>query len=398
MFDWKKQIGAHLAGLNLAPTRESEIVEELSQHLEDRFEELLAKGIPEEEARRSVLEELKGGNLLAQELQRLERPIRREPVELGAEKGNRLEGFYRDIGYGSRMLRKSSGFTVVAVLTLALGIGANTFIFSVMNKFLVRPLPVDEPARVVSLNNGPRKGQGSPVFSYANYRDLRDHSDVTTGLLAYEPVPASLNSDGINERVWGYLVSGNYFSVLGAQPALGRLILPEDDREVGAHPVAVISHRCWQQRFGGDPRLVGRGVLINGRTFTIIGVAPPDFVGLELSYVPEIWFPMMMQNEFRPLMPGPAKGSKAWLEDRKVMSVWIAGRLKPRVTVAQAEAALNAVASQLARDYPDEDQEMSITLSRPGVWGGMGRNCRIGFALGLHQFGQSAVGAGSGPA
>jgi putative ABC transport system permease protein len=278
------------------------------------------------------------------------------------------------------MLVKDRGFTAVAAATLALGIGANTSIFSVMNKFLLRPLPVEEPSQIVALNNAPAKGHAIPIFSYANYKDLRNDSDVTTGLIAYEPVPASLSSGGSNDRVWGYLVSGNYFSVLGTRAVVGRLISVNDDSEAGAHPVAVISYSSWQRRFGGDRSIVGHDVLVNGRAFTIIGVAPPEFIGLELSYVPEIWFPLMMQNEFKPLMPGPPKGSRGWFEDRSVLSVFVAGRLKPGVTVAQAETGLKRVAAHLATEYPREIEGMSISLSRPGVWGGFGRGWMLGFS------------------
>jgi predicted permease len=375
MRDWKPEIRAQLEALNLPPARELEIVEEIAQHLEERFTELVAAGASEQEAQQRVLAELGRDQLLAQGLRNVERGSHRNLVVLGAEKTNRLDNLWRDIGYGWRMLTKQRGFTAIAALTLALGIGANTSIFSVMNKFLLRPLPVEEPSQVVALNNGE-----IPIFSYANYRDLRDRGDATTDLIAYEPVPASLSSGGINDRVWGYLVSGNYFSVLGARAVLGRLISIDDDREVGAHQVAVISYSCWQRRFGGERSVVGRDVLVNGLPFTIIGVAPQDFIGLELSYVPEVWFPLTMQNGFKPIMPGPAKGSRAWLEDRSVLSVFVAGRLKPGVTVAKAESELQGVAANLAKEYPRENEGMSIRLSRPGVWGGSVRGWLLGFS------------------
>jgi predicted permease len=379
MPDWKPEIRAQLAALKLSLTRELEIVEEVAQHLQDRFDELVAGGASEQEARDLALQELQG-DVLARGISRVERSLPPNPVVLGAGKASHLDNLWRDIGYGWRMLIKDRGFTAVAAATLALGIGANTSIFSVMNKFLLRPIPVEEPSQIVALNNGLTKGESMPIFSYANYRDLRDGSDVTTGLIAYETVPASLSSGAINDRVWGYLVSGNYFSVLGTRAVLGRLISVDDDSEAGAHPVAVISYPCWQRRFGGDQGVVGRDVLVNGRDFTIIGIAPPEFIGLELSYVPEIWFPLMMQSEFKPLMPGPAKGSRAWLEDRSVMSVFVAGRLRSGVTVTQAETALKKVAANLAKEYPRENDGMSICLSRPGVWGGFGRGWLLGFS------------------
>src|SRR5262249_13059543 len=147
-----------------------------------------------------------------------------------------------------------------------------------------------------------------------------------------------------------------------------------------AYPVTVISYACWQSRFAEDRKVVGREVIVNGRAFTIIGVAPPEFIGLELSYVPEMWFPLMMQSAFKPIMPGPAKGSRAWLEDRKVLSVFVAGRLKSGVSVVKAESELKEVAANLAKEYPQENEGMSIRLSRPGVWGGFGRGWLMGFS------------------
>ncbi len=225
---------------------------------------------------------------------------------------------FQDLRFGVRMLLKHKGFTLIAILTLALGIGANTAIFSLINKNLLRPLPAPEPERLVALNNTVGKTRSFPLFSYPNYKDLRDRNEALSGLLAYTMAPVSLRHAGASERVWGYLVSGNYFETLGVRPALGRLIAPDDDRAPGAHPVAVISHRCFERRFGGDPAVVGRDALINGLSFTIIGVAPPHFLGLEINYTPEIWFPLMMQSEITP--------GREWLNDRKRdPSSWRAG-------------------------------------------------------------------------
>jgi putative ABC transport system permease protein len=279
---------------------------------------------------------------------------------------------WQDLRYGARVLGRSPGFTAVAVITLALGIGANTAIFSLFNKAILRPLPVTEPDRIIALNNTKGNGRGFPSFSYPNYKDLRDRNDTMSGLIAYAVAPVSLSHDGINERVWGYLASGNYFEVLGAKPALGRMFSPEDDLAPGAHPVAVISHRCWQQRFGGNPDAAGRNVVINGRSFTIIGVAPPNFIGLEVTYVPEIWFPLMMQGEIRP-------GSKA-LENRKAENLLLAGRLRAGVSQAQARAQLQSIAAQLAGEYPVENEGKTIELSPAGLFGTFMRGQVLGFA------------------
>jgi hypothetical protein len=183
----------------------------------------------------------------------------------------------QDVRYGVRMLAKRPGFTLVAVLSLALGLGANTAIFSLLNTLLLRPLPIQKPAQWVALNSaGANRGMFS-TFSYLNYQDLRARNEVFSDLIAYRLMPLSLSYDGVNERRWGYQVSGNYFAALGLQPALGRLLSAADDRTRGAHPVVVISHRYWQRSCGGAPEAVGKEVIANGRAYTIIGVAPPGF-------------------------------------------------------------------------------------------------------------------------
>ena len=283
---------------------------------------------------------------------------------------------FQDLRYGARMLQKSPGFTLIAVITLALGIGANTAIFSLINKVLLRPLPVAEPGRIVAINNttvATTKERTFPtLFSYLNYRDLRDLNEILDGLIAYTMAPVNLSDAGVNERVWGYLVSGNYFETLGAKAVLGRLISPEDDRAPGAHPVAVLSHKCFERRFGADPSVVGRELIVNGRSFTVIGVAPPGFIGLEVNYAPEIWFPLMMQSEIRP--------GREWLNNRKREGLFLAGRLRPGSNAAQAESSLKIIAAALAREYPNENEGMSIELSPPGLFGALGRGPILGFS------------------
>ncbi len=288
---------------------------------------------------------------------------------------------FQDLRYGYRMLLKNPGLTAVAIITLGIGIGANTAIFSLINKVLLRPLPVvTEQERVFAVNHTTKRGWAFATFSYPNYRDLRDRNDVMAGLIAYEFAPANLSYDGINERVWGYLVSGDYFETLGARAAIGRLISPEEDRLPGAHPVVVISHRCWQRRFGGDPSVVGRELTINGRAFTVIGVAPPQFIGIELSYAPEVWFPMMMRDEIRRSAATTKGPRKSWLEDREGGEIFVAGRLKTGVSPDQAEDALKTIAAQLEREHPNENAGKTIELSTPGLFGDVGRRPVVGFS------------------
>lgn len=252
---------------------------------------------------------------------------------------------------------KSPAFTVVAMLSLALGVGANTAIFSLVNTVLLRPLPITEPDRVVSVSvTG--KDDSILAFSYPNYVDFRDRNDVLSGLLIQRFAPMSLSREGNNERIWGYLVSGNYFDVLGVSAFRGRTFSPEEDRTRNTHPVAVISYSCWQRRFGADPGVVGNDITLNDRKFTVIGIAPEGFAGTELIYTPDIWVPIMMVDWIEP--------HRQWLDDRDTMNLFAIGRLKPGVDFLQAESSLNVLAAQLGEAYPDSNQDQKIQLVPPG--------------------------------
>jgi len=280
-----------------------------------------------------------------------------------------MQTLLQDLRYGARMLLKKPGFTVVAVITLSLGIGANTAIFSLVNTALLRPLPVERPDQLVSLNN---VALNLPAISYPNYRDFRDRNNSFSGMMLYRYRALGLSVNGVNERVWGYLATGNYFDVLGVKPALGRFFTPDDDKSPGGHPIAVITYDCWQKRFAGDAQVIGKTVVVNGRNFTIIGVAPQGFYGSEIGYRPEIWFPTMMQAQI--------EGSRSILEERDNPRFFLQGRLKPGATSRQAEAELNAIAAQLARDFPKEDEGMAIALSPPGLIGSRFRGPVIGYS------------------
>ncbi|MEK6407686.1 MAG: ABC transporter permease [Acidobacteriota bacterium] len=278
----------------------------------------------------------------------------------------------QDLRYGVRMLFKRKGFTLIAVLSLALGTGANTAIFSLINTVLLRPLPIDEPRQLVSLNNTEENHAFAfASFSYPNYKDFRDRNDVFSGLIGYRYAPLSLSHDGINERVWGYQVTGNYFEVLGVEAALGRVISSDDDRTAGAHPVAVMSYKCWWQRFGGDQSIIGKDVIVNGRSYMIIGVAPKGFYGTEVVSAPELFFPMAMQAQI--------ESGAQWLDKRNVENIFVQGRLKPGVSMTQAQTAINAIAAQLEREYPEINERKRVVLSSPGFIGLTMRGPVLGF-------------------
>ena len=268
-----------------------------------------------------------------------------------------MDTLLKDIRYAIRGLLKRPGFVAIAVITLALGIGANTAIFSLVNTVMLRGLPVDRPNEIVSVAvRG--KDDSMSAFSHPNYKDFRDRNDVLSGLLVYRFVPLSLSRGGVNERIWGYEVSGNYFDVLNVKAIKGRTFLPEEDKTPLSHPVVVISYDSWQKRFGGDPELVGRDVLINNHQFRVIGIAPQGFKGTEFVYSPEIWVPVAMMEWAEP--------GATWIDERNSKNFFGVGRLKPGVDSRQAEASLNLLAQQLAKEYPDANEGQSIKVVPPG--------------------------------
>jgi predicted permease len=263
----------------------------------------------------------------------------------------------KEIRYAGRALLQRPGFSLVAVLTLALGIGANTAIFSLVNTVLLRSLPVERPDEVFAMNMR-RKDDSMSALSYPNYRDFRDRNEVLSGLVVYRFVPLSLSRSGGNERIWGYEVSGNYFDVLGVKALHGRTFLPEEDKTRLTHPVVVVSYDCWQRRFGGDPGVVGRDILLNDHQFRVIGIAPETFNGTEQVYEAELWVPASMMGWVEP-------GSN-WLDERAENNLFGVARLKPGVEASQAEASLNLLADQLAKEYPDTNEGQSVRLGPPG--------------------------------
>jgi predicted permease len=263
----------------------------------------------------------------------------------------------QDMRYGARMLVKNPGFSLIALLSLALGIGANTAIFSLVNTVLLRPFPVQRSEELRSLSVESKTGSIA-AFSYLNYIDFRDRNEVLEGVYASRLAPMGISHNGNNERIWGYEVSGNYFQVLGVQPLKGRYFTAEEDRVPLANPLAVISYSSWQKRFAADPEIVGKDVVINGHPFNIVAVAPEGFVGTELIFLPEIWVPMTMQEWIEP-------GSR-WLESRSTQNIFVTGRLKAGVSEDRASASLNLLMQQLGQEYPNENEGMRIELIRPG--------------------------------
>jgi putative ABC transport system permease protein len=300
---------------------------EMNSHLELAIAENLKPGMSDEEARRQALIQF-GGTERAKEEHRDTRGL---PA---------LELLVQDLRFGVRMLRKNPGFTAIAVLTLALGIGANTGIFSVMQQVLLHRLPVPHPEELVLLYApGPSQGHvssdegdGSESFSYPMYKDLRDHTSVFAGLAAKANFPVSLASRGQTERAGAELVSGNYFDVLGVHPAIGRTLQPEDSAAEGSNPVVMLGYGYWKHRFGGDSRILNESVLVNDRAMTVVGVMEPGFNGIQLGQVPDLYIPITMKHSITPSWNG--------LSDHKDYWVKLIGRLKPGISREQATAGI----------------------------------------------------------
>ncbi|MBZ5536347.1 MAG: ABC transporter permease [Acidobacteriia bacterium] len=250
-----------------------------------------------------------------------------------------MESLFQDLRYALRMLFKNPGFTAVAVLTLSLGIGANTAIFSLTDQVLFRLLPVVRPGELVILRSpGPNPGHtwsdsdDTASFSYPLYKDLRERNTVLAGVLARFPTSLNVAGDGQTERASGELVSGNYFELLGVRPALGRVLTPADESAPGANPVAVLSYGYWTRRFGGDPGILNKVLNVNGTPLTVVGVSRPGFAGIQIGQLPDIFVPITMKPMMTPNWDG--------LNDLKDHWVAILGRLRPGMTRPQAEAGL----------------------------------------------------------
>ena len=261
----------------------------------------------------------------------------------------------QDVAFSLRQMVKNPGFTLAAVLCIALGIGANTATFSFANSILMYESPAREPDRLVRLFIRWASGLEYGSWSWPDYVDFRDRSDVLEGLVAERPTPLHLSRDGENARVWGMIVTGNYFSELGIDVALGRGFRPEESAARGSHAVAVLNHSFWQSHFGADPQVLGKQVVINGHSFSVIGVAPEGFNGTNVGFAPDLWVPFMMADVLNP--------GYSILDQRGSHGIqFVTGRLKPGVTLEQADESLNALMDELIAEYPDTNEGKSVRV------------------------------------
>jgi predicted permease len=264
---------------------------------------------------------------------------------------------FADIRYALRQLKRSPGFALTAALTLAIGIGANAVVFSVMNALVLRPLALPHAEQLLFFQREPTD---SPNNSYPDYRDFRDQNTTFSGLAAYRITTAGLSTGKSASPIWLYEASGNYFDVAEVQPFLGRFFHSSDEHGAGTAPYTVLSYGYWQNHFGGDPGIVSKTVEINKQPLNVIGIAPPAFHGTELFLAPDLWVAMMNEQQI---------DGWNYLDSRGDHMMSILGRLRPGVSAAEAGANLNVITKHLGEMYPTEDQGMSIRLTRPGLVG-----------------------------
>ncbi|MGE0128688.1 MAG: ADOP family duplicated permease [Blastocatellales bacterium] len=345
--DWKPVIRRRLAGLHLSPTREAAIVEELAQHLDDCYAELLTGGATEAEAYRAALAELSESELLQRELRRVERQVAPEPIAPGTthRRTKMIADLWQDLRYGARMLMKNPGFSAVIALTLALGIGANAALFSVVNGVLLSPLPYPEPEQLVALNQRTSNTAAGSI-SYPNFLDWQKDNQAFSAMAVSRPSSFALVGAGEAERVVGRRVTANLFSVLGVKPALGRDFAPGED-ERGAAPVVMISAELWQRKFNAAPDAPGKSLTVDDKSYTIVGVLPASFT---LYRGTDVYVPM-------------GQWGNTGLQNRSAgMALQGIGRLKSGVTLAQAQADLDGVTRRLAEVYPQANRGVSAAV------------------------------------
>ncbi len=364
MPDWKKTVQERLEQYRIKPAREAGIVEELSQHLEDRYRELLTQGMNEAEAYEAAVRELADTHLLAAQLRGSDQVPALEPVPgETVSPGHFFADILRDVRYALRTLRLNPAFTFFVVVTLGLGIGANTTVFTVINTLILNPLPVKKPSTLMAVSavetKDPHRSARLLPLSYLNLKDLQAQNK-SFGWFAGYTYPAAITwmNSGTPDRLFAELVTRNYFDTLGLKPALGRFFLPEEDSTPGGHPVAVINYGTWQMRLGGAPDILGRTLRMNNVVFTVIGVAPKGFIGVNAIFGPDVWLPATMAEQ----AGGPAM-SRA-LDDHGHAAFHGVARLKPGVNREQAQANLATAAAALERAYPNINEGQSL-LAEP---------------------------------
>ena len=321
-----------------------EIDAELRSHIEMRIEDNLAAGMTKEEARRDAMLRFGNAGLMKERVTR-------------ADAALMLDGIARDMRYAVRTSFRSPSFAVTAILTLALGIGANIIVFGVLNALILHPIDVAQADRLFSVV---QKEHGYDSQSYPDYLDFRSRNHAFSDMVAYKLYDAGLRIGGVTRKTWFYEVSGNYFRMLGLRPELGRFFDLDDERGPNSAPYAVLSDSFWRSQFDGDPHILGMTVNINKHPFTVIGVAPRNFHGTDVFFWPDLWVPMVNEQQINGF---------DYLSQRRNHGIRVIGKLSAGVNASQATDNLNAIGALLAKQYPAEDEGLGARLVRPGLMG-----------------------------
>jgi predicted permease len=360
MPDWNSLVRRRIAALHLAAPAESDLAEELAQHLEDRYRDLTAAGTPPNDAYRQVIAELDDVHPLRAGISSADRQPRHDAVPAGDTiLASFFGGFWRDFRYALRSMRKSPLFVAFVVLTLALGMGANTTVFTVINTLILNPLPARNPgglAGVAGVEDDSSKASTPFPISYPDLKDYQAQNAVFDSLAGYtSPRVLTRQEGGAPEVLFAELVTGNYFPTLGLTPAAGRFFVPEEDVP-GGPAVAVLNYATWRTRFGGAPDIIGRAVRLNDLVFTVVGVAPPGFIGVSAIFGPDFWLPAATAERVWPAQMRNA------LHARRQAVFFGVGRYRPYITQSQAQANLATIASALAREYPASNEGRTATV------------------------------------
>jgi predicted permease len=319
---------------------DQELDEEIREHLDHLTNDYIAKGLAPREAREAALREF-GGVVQAKENCR------------DARKVNWLQNFLQDVRFGMRMLRKSRGVTAVVVIALALGVGANTAIFSIVNGFLLRPLPVPSPEQIAFLAIQQKDAPiGSSGFSYPEFLDFRRQAGMFSDVFGLVISSVQITADDRSDQCFVNYVSGNFFAALAVKPALGRLIRPDGGETPGEPPVVVLDYSYWQRQFGGDPGVVGRRILVNDKPATIIGVAPRRFHGMFSIFEMDLYLPLSAISL--------EESANVFWNNRDRRRILAFGRLKPGISLREAQSSLDVVTARLASQYPATDQWFTV--------------------------------------
>jgi predicted permease len=331
----------------------------IQEHLDEKADELMEDGMSSEQAMQAARRAF--GNVVLIEERGREEWVWPE-----------LDGIGADLKYAMRQLWKHPGFALTAILTLTLGIGANVVVFGVLNALIVRPLNVSDPQRLYVIEH---KEHGWYSQSYPDYLDYRNSNSTFDGMVAYDSMSAALATGQTTTKNFGYLVSGNYFDVLGAQPLLGRLLHASDEHGPNSAPYIVLSYDFWRVRFNSDPNIVGTTVNLNKQPLTVVGIAQKDFHGTEIYYWPDFW---------TPITNAPLIGySHHYLDNRSTSNPFVLGKLKAGVTPQQASDDLNSICRRLAEEYPSADYGLDARLVKPGFMGDMWGDSARDFLLGV---------------